>query len=356
MAKPITYTELASLTQLGISQNSIGFATLTMESDKYICVRETVNGANQVVIIELSDVRNPKRWPITADSAIMHPKDKIIALKADKTLQIFNLDAKRKLKTTSMSDNVIFWKWIDDEMLALVTDNSVYHWGIKDDSAPKKVFDRHANLAGSQIINYRTDAAKNWLLLVGIKSADQRVAGAMQLYSVERKVSQPIEGHVAGFGQLRLDGNKEDTNLFCFAVRNAQGQGKLHVVELGTPATGNTAFTKKAVDISFSPEFPQDFPVSMQVSAKHKCAFMITQKGFLYIFDLESGTLIYTNRITAETIFSTCYHNESGGILGINRSGQLLQVALDETTAVAYIQQTLGKYFSSVFSSIFSHS
>lgn len=344
MAKPITYTELASLTSLGIQANAIGFATLTMESDKWICVRETVNGKPQVVILELSNVKNPKRWPITADSAIMHPKDQIIALKADKTLQIFNLVQKVKLKTTSMSDNVVFWKWVDETLLALVTETSVYHWSIGDDSAPVKVFDRHSNLNGMQIINYRTDAAKKWLLLTGIKSENQRVVGGMQLYSVERKVSQPIEGHAAGFGQLRCEGNKADSNLFAFAVRNAQGAGKLHIVELGSPAAGNNAFAKKAIDIGFSPEFPQDFPVTMQVSEKHKVIFMITQKGFLYIFDLESGTLIYTNRITAETMFTTCYHHESGGILGINKSGQLLQVALDESTAVSYIQQTLGKY------------
>ena len=347
MAKPITYTELASLTQLGITQNSIGFATLTMESDKFICVRETVDGKNQVVILELSDVRNPKRWPITADSAIMHPKDQIIALKANTTLQIFNLQAKQKLKTTAMSDNVIFWKWIDEKMLALVTETSVYHWSISDESAPQKIFDRHGNLQGCQIINYRTSHDKKWLCLCGIKSENNRVVGAMQLYSVDRKVSQPIEGHTMGFGTLRLEGNKIDSKIFCFAVRNAAGQGKLHVVELDAPAanSGNSPFAKKQTDIGFSPEFPNDFPVSMQVSDKHKAVFMVTQKGFLYIFDLESGSMIYTNRITSETIFSTTYHHESGGILGINRSGQLLQVALDESTAVQYIQTTLSKYY-----------
>merc|ERR1711881_433707 len=109
-----------------------------------------------------------------------------------------------------MSENVVFWKWLDETMLAMVTDTSVYHWSIKDESAPQKVFDRHANLNGAQIINYRTDFTRKWLLLVGISVADNRVAGAMQLYSVERRVSQPIEGHAAAFGKLTVDGNKSD--------------------------------------------------------------------------------------------------------------------------------------------------
>lgn len=45
----------------------------------------------------------------------------------------------------------------------------------------------------------------------------------MQLYSMERKVSQPIEGHAAAFAQFKMDGNQAPSTLFCFAVRGAQG-------------------------------------------------------------------------------------------------------------------------------------
>lgn len=50
-----------------------------------------------------------------------------------------------------------------------------------------------------------------------------RVVGAMQLYSVERKVSQPIEGHAASFAQFKIEGNSEESTLFCFAVRGQAG-------------------------------------------------------------------------------------------------------------------------------------
>ena len=54
----------------------------------------------------------------------------------------------------------------------------------------------------------------------------------MQLYSVERKVSQPIEGHAAAFIQFKMEGNQQESTLFCFAVRGAAG-GKLHIIEVG---------------------------------------------------------------------------------------------------------------------------
>jgi clathrin heavy chain len=70
------------LQSLGINAGSIGFNTLTMESDKWICVREkTADGAAQVVIIDLEDPDAIMKRPISADSAIMHPDKRIIALK-----------------------------------------------------------------------------------------------------------------------------------------------------------------------------------------------------------------------------------------------------------------------------------
>lgn len=111
----------------------------------------------------------------------------------------------------------------------------------------------------------------------------------MQLYSVERGVSQPIEGHAAAFAQLQLPGNPTESTLFTFAVRNQQG-GKvkdgllcitvnlkdwltslqLHIIEVGTPAQGNQPFQKKAVDVFFPPEAQGDFPVAMQVRYLNK--------------------------------------------------------------------------------------
>lgn len=67
------------LTALGIQPASISFQTLTLESDHFICVRDQ----NNVVIVDLADANQVMRRPITADSAIMHPSEKILALKCE---------------------------------------------------------------------------------------------------------------------------------------------------------------------------------------------------------------------------------------------------------------------------------
>lgn len=52
-----------------------------MESDKFICVREKIGEQMQVVIIDMSNPMAPIRRPISAESAIMNPASKVIALK-----------------------------------------------------------------------------------------------------------------------------------------------------------------------------------------------------------------------------------------------------------------------------------
>lgn len=65
-----------------------------MESDKFICVREKVGETAQVVIIDLHDPTNPIRRPISADSAIMNPASKVIALKGKNKIMLSNVRVK----------------------------------------------------------------------------------------------------------------------------------------------------------------------------------------------------------------------------------------------------------------------
>jgi len=173
------------------------------------------------------------------------------------------------------------------------------------------------------------------MVVVGISSQQGRVVGAMQLYSKDRGISQAIEGHAAAFATLRLDGSPVDTKLFTFAVRTATG-AKLHVVEVDHQANA-PVFPKKAVDVYFPPEATNDFPVAMQVSQKYSIAYLVTKYGFIHLYDLETGTCIFMNRISSETIFITAADSESSGIVGVNRKGQVLSVAVDENTIIPYL-------------------
>jgi clathrin heavy chain len=67
------------LKDLGINKQFIKADHITMESEKYICIREKMC----VVIIDMTKPEKPLRLPITADSAIMSPHTAILAFKVE---------------------------------------------------------------------------------------------------------------------------------------------------------------------------------------------------------------------------------------------------------------------------------
>ena len=121
-----------------------------MESDSFVCVRQAVEGGTpEVFIINLKNNNEILKRPIKADSAIMHWTKQIIALKASqRTLQVFDLGQKVKLGSYTMTEDILYWKWITSETIGMVTETSVYHWNALEPNAtsPSKVFDRNNNL------------------------------------------------------------------------------------------------------------------------------------------------------------------------------------------------------------------
>lgn len=339
---PILFHEVlpGGLASHGIDPRDIGFGTVSMDSSKWCCIR-TQNAPQSVVIVDLENpTAAPTRFPVTADSAIINPVEKILALRAGQMLQIFHIDMRRKIKECKLEQRIDFWKWISSSTIAIVTASAVYHWSMDGPDPPAKVFDRHASLEGAQIINYRTDATQQWLLLIGILQRDGRIAGSMQLFSREKGVSQIIEGHAGAFASHTPKGAAKPSILFAFAFRSASAS-KLFVLEVG--AGEGSTFQKQSVDIFYPPDpsGAADFPVAMQIDEKNGIIFMVTKTGYVHLFDLVTATVIYMNRISAETIFVTAPHAPTHGLVGINRPGHVLSVSVAEANIVQYICNVL---------------
>jgi clathrin heavy chain len=150
-------------------------------------------------------------------------------------------------------------------------------------AAPKKIFDRHERLEGATIINYRVDNSQKWLMLIGLtRDENGATKGVMQLYSVEKGITQPIEGHAAAFCDFKMTSDYTAT-IICIAANTSQG-GKLFVMEVpGSKPPNAPVFQKRMVPVQFPAQ--NDFPVAMQVSDKHGVIYMITKTGFLYLFE-----------------------------------------------------------------------
>eukprot|EP00300_Choanocystis_sp_HF-7_P012875 c18072_g1_i1.p1 GENE.c18072_g1_i1~~c18072_g1_i1.p1 ORF type:complete len:1681 (+),score=581.77 c18072_g1_i1:338-5044(+) len=225
-----------------------------------------------------------------------------------------------------------FTKWVNSKTLALITANEVYHWSMDGTEVPVKVFDKLPQLASATVLNYLADASGQWLLLIGVVSENGAPKGVMQLYSVEKRASQFVEGLTAAFTTFG------GATVLCFANKSPAGT-KLAMI----PVSG-AGFQKKMVDIPLPPDAAQDFPFSMQASEKYGVLYLVTKMGYIYLFDVESGAQIYLNRISSEPIFHTAVFESSSGIIGVNRAGLLLHVSVDPNTIVPYCTNQLNNY------------
>merc|ERR1719335_1901319 len=102
---PIVLQPVINLNDVGIKSDSFKFGNLTMESDKYISVKDqAADGSGQVVVIDMANNNAVNKRPMKAEATLMSLSDNVIALKGKNEgqatghfIQVFNLDTKEKL-------------------------------------------------------------------------------------------------------------------------------------------------------------------------------------------------------------------------------------------------------------------
>lgn len=337
---PIVFSELINLVNppYGVPADNVKFGSTSLESDKFITICET--GQQQIAIVDLTAGNAITRQKMSAEAAIMNPLSKVIALRAGNVLQIFNLELRAKMKSYTLPAPVTYWRWTSPNNIALVTATSVFHWSIEGDSAPVKIFDRNTGLTeGTQIINYQVSGDGKWCLLCGISAggAPGVINGTMQLYSIEKQVSQMLTGHSGAFTVLKIPGRDEPAQIVVFEDKKPDQPAKLFIMEVGRSkdAPGGV-FRVAPQNIPVAADAANDFPVTMNCS-KNGMVYMISKMGYLFLFDIFSGKPVYRARITTDAVFASTEHSATGGILCITRKGQVLLVGLNESNLVPYV-------------------
>lgn len=74
-----------------------------------------------------------------------------------------------------------------------------------------------------------------------------------------------------------------------------------------------------------------------QISHKYSLIYVITKLGLLFVYDLETATAVYRNRISPDPIFLTSEATTVGGFYAINRRGQVLLATVNEQTIVNFV-------------------
>ncbi|KAH3765970.1 clathrin heavy chain family protein [Pelomyxa schiedti] len=365
----VTCKELINLGPLGINPEYFAVTALTMESDKHICICEKAPSTNTVTIVDVETAAPPPtntttasatspsardgvlKISTTANAAIVSPDRSLLVISGrfsngekgcmmpddkplltepperhsspGRTLQVYDMDDVTLIKEYKMPRHIVFWKWISNKCLALVTSTTVYHWQI-DRSHPTVVFERLPNLDDAQIINYRRDPSGDWLILVGIKSSGTQIVGCSQLHSITKGASQFIEAHAACFTECKVPGVTVPSVLFLFTQRKFS-DGFLYILDL-VPGDPSNPFPRKMLEFQYTSD-TYDFPVGVQV-CKQEMAFVITKAGYLNVFQLSTGAALCHKRFTLDTVFLTLPSTDTSAFVAVTRKGQALTLSL----------------------------
>lgn len=342
---PITVTELFQLNNVtgGLRPGSISFKTITIESDKFACVRDVQpSGETSLVIVDLEKRESTRNNVRDAEAAIMCPTSKVLALRSGKNIQVFDVAASQRLKAVLFHEEVTFWHWLDSRTVGIVSPTAVYQWSLDTaaDAAPVKIFDRGQDYNASvQILSYKADEAKKWHVLSGVtRDASGAMVGKSLLYSADNNQTRILEGHACCFISTSTPTESRKCNVMCLARNNGAQGGHVLIMELPTGAKMDITIPRREYPFQLP---PGDFPVAMNVSDRHKLLSIVSSRGKYILMDIFTGTLVYESQFTQAVVFGGTADSKLGGVVVVNNQGAITRLAPDDNSIIDHVKGRL---------------
>lgn len=312
---PILVKDIFNLSSHQIAPDRINPNTSVLSSDTYLCV---TNG-DHVLIVELRGGSSTLRFPNAgAEAAIMHPSKPVIALRAPGFIQLFNITTKERIpQDITCSEKVEFWTWIDENVLAVVTSNSVLHLDVGSGSQ-SKVFDI-PQIGGFQVLSYTASADRQHCALYVVTQVDGRVQGKVVFYSNGRGVNA-LDGYCSCIAQI----NNSPHLIF------GQKDGSNYRLTIASIANQ----TKKAVDVQL--DSPDSIPLRLVYSKRFSSIFVLTNTGFLYAIEVETATFYHQGKVCGSQAVS-CQLGADGSVVCCLKEGKVIRIVPDLNTIVDYV-------------------
>lgn len=342
----------------GLDEKAFRFGKLFFGGDRYLAIKNEGEHVEAVIVDLVEDNEVERRSTRKADGAIKYPTENVLALRGREEganrghfVQVFDLDARARVGEAIFDEEIIYWKWLGNRCLVVITTTGVYHWMVRgsvDDpeTAPALVFRQEGLLADAetQIINYVVDDEESptdilWCAIAGIYLDSKKVIqGALQLFSVEKQQCQFLESHAGCFGTLQLDDLTQDpVRVFSF-IEKKNGENKVYVMDLyAQRGEGLPSPFKASRAFAYPSSFPYDFPISATLCPFHGVIYSVTKAGFVLVYDAKTAQLLVTQRISQDGLFLTQQNRRDGGVYVLNRKGLLLSVKVNDAKLVAHI-------------------
>jgi clathrin heavy chain len=78
------------------------------------------------------------------------------------------------------------------------------------------------------------------------------------------------------------------------------------------------------------------------VSKKHDILYIATKMGYVYLYDVHTGNVIFRHRVSASPVFVTVLHEATGGLMCVTaKTGEVILVTINPNNLVHYVADTL---------------
>jgi hypothetical protein len=313
MTDPLRVQELFTFASLGVDNAAYSTKQVTMTSDKAI----TLSFEDRIVLVGVQPP-TARPLPVRADAALLNNDGHTIALRKDFMLQIFNIEMKTKVDGTELREQVLFWKWIKNNILAIVTPTDVYHWTIGQQEQPKRIFSY--SLENTDISDYSANDDNTYFALVDS-------SGFVIIYSTEKNVSQTIPSHAACFCQWKkTEENAEPVTLIITELYESK---KIFMNELGTSGQYERQLIHSQID-------ENDIAIFLHANERG-ILYLFTKNGNVILFSVDSGEFIFKKNVTEQNIIAICSYGD--GIVFITSTGKVVSVQLDDY--IAFVRENL---------------
>lgn len=82
----------------------------------------------------------------------------------------------------------------------------------------------------------------------------------------------------------------------------------------------------------------KDFPVALLPDNQHGVLFCLTKAGLLFMFEIQSGKVIFGQKASANTMFASVEGEPPvAGVMAVDQTGRVSHFFVDEKNIVPYI-------------------
>ena len=199
------------------------------------------------------------------------------------------------------------------------------------------------------MVSYKVSADGKWALLTGLTSeAGGFTKGRMYYHPCDDVYwgdSTQLDGRAGCLTTITLRGRASPVQVVVYEEKVQHDKpSELVVRELGSDEKSGDIFLQSEV-IPFTDQATGDFPVSMTSAPSKGFVLMLTQLGYLFIFDIQTCKMIYsTSGPVAEGPFfpdASTYDEVAGVLTVISAAGKVARIEVDDEVLLQYILHVL---------------